>query len=276
MEQPVLDRAREAAGFIGQQFPTSAAVGLILGTGSGNLADEISPVAILDYSDIPYFPVGKAIGHKGRLVCGRLADATVIALQGRVHLYEGYSMERTTFPIHVLHLLGVTAMVITNAAGGINPALASGDLMLIDSHIDLMFRKSGPTIGNSVIGRPTARTDVYDRQLIERALCCARQNGFAAHRGVYASMLGPNYETRAEYRFLRKIGVDAAGMSTVPEVVVAGSYGHRVLGISVIANTANPDQLQPTSGEAVVEAAQLAAANLATLVVDAIETITQG
>ena len=262
-------QAVDAARFIRSRSPEPPRVGIILGTGSGELADQIvAPIAI-PYSQVPHLPVSTAIGHKGQWVSGRLADQPVIAMQGRFHLYEGYSVESATLPVRAMSELGVQLLIVTNAAGGIHPRMNRGDLMLIDSHIDLMFRRASLTV-TTTVSRPRLRTDVYDQAMIDRALACARQNGFAARRGVYAAMLGPNYETRAEIRMLRRIGADAAGMSTVPEVVQAAQAGLRVLAISVITNLANPDSAEQASGIEVVEEAQQAGPAVAATVIDAI------
>ncbi len=261
----------QAADFINNRFPHPTRFGVILGTGAGILADRIDIQTTIDYGSIPHFPHSTALGHKGQLVCGRLANQSVIAMQGRFHLYEGYDVDLATLPIHVFHRVGVEILFISNASGGINPTMKSGDIMLIDSHIDFMFRSTANMVGEVESSRPLLRSDSYDRQLIDNALDCSRRSGFAVYRGVYAAMLGPNYETRAEYRFLKKVGADAVGMSTVPEVCVAAKYGIRVLGLSVITNTADPDRLRSTSGQEVIDAAGVAAPNLGALVVDAIE-----
>lgn len=262
--------AREAADFISAKFPHRPKFGVILGTGAGKLADEIQAELTIDYGEIPNFPRSTALGHQGQLVCGKLAGAHVVAMQGRFHLYEGYSVDQATLPIHTMNRLGVEVLFVTNASGGMNPKMESGQIMLITSHIDLMFCSTLNMTGPLSAGRPTSRSDAYDEPLMTQAEVCGRKNGFAVHRGVYGAMLGPNYETRAEYRFLRRIGADVAGMSTVPEVTVAARYGMRVLGLSVITNIAKPDILSPTSGQEVIDAAEVAAPNLCAIVVNAI------
>lgn len=268
--------ARNTALFIREQFPVDVRHAIILGTGSGGVADSIEAATTIPYEAISAFPRSTAIGHKGQLICGHLNHVPVIAMQGRFHLYEGYEVQRATLPVHVMHHLGIKSLYVSNASGGLNPKMASGDLMLINSHIDLMFRKQHsfdtkpPVLGSATRERPSMRGDVYDPMLIERAKACGRKHGFAVHEGVYAALLGPNYETRAEYRMLRSIGADVAGMSTVPEVNVAAQYGISVLGISIVTNIANPDSLSPTSGAEVVAAGERAAPNLKTIVVDSI------
>lgn len=266
-------RAQAVAAAIGQRWDRRPRFGIILGTGAGELGDEIESEQILPYGELPYFPTSTAMGHKGQFVCGQLAGADVIAMQGRFHLYEGYPVDQATLPIHVMHQMGVEILFVSNASGGINPKFRSGEIMLIDSHIDLMNRSTTSMTPPDVNGRPALRSDHYDSSLMEIAMACARREGFPLHRGVYAAMLGPNYETRAEYRFLRKVGGDVAGMSTVPEVAVAARYGMRVLGMSIVSNVAKPDVLEATSGQEVIDAAKITAPQLKAIVIDVIRQV---
>jgi purine-nucleoside phosphorylase len=259
-----------AVDYVRQRWNKSPRFGIILGTGAGQLAEEIESEEIIPYGEIPHFPRSTALGHKGQLVCGKLGGSDVVAMEGRFHLYEGYPVDQATLAIHVMHRLGVEILFVSNASGGINPKFASGEIMLIESHIDFMYRSTVNMTAPVCHDRPTLLSDAYDPELIQQATSCARSAGFQIHRGVYAVLLGPNYETRAEYRFLRKIGGDVAGMSTVPEVTVAGRYGMRVLGLSIITNVANPDVLEATSGQEVIDAAVVAAPHLKTIVVNAI------
>lgn len=261
-----------AADFIHQRWQRTPKFGIILGTGAGQLAEQIEAELTLPYGEIPYFPHSTALGHKGQLLGGTIAGINVLAMEGRFHLYEGYPADQATLPIHVMHALGVTVLFVSNASGGINPNFSSGEIMLIDSHIDLMFRATENMNGPVVSERPTLRSDVYDEALIQQAQQCARKQDFSVHRGVYAAMLGPNYETRAEYRALKRIGADVVGMSTVPEVAVAARYGMRVLGMSIVSNVAKPDALQATSGQEVIDAAAVAAPCLKAMVLDAIQS----
>ncbi len=261
----------ESAAFIRGRWDRTPRFAVVLGTGAGQLADEIEFEQAIAYHEIPNFPRSTAMGHKGQLVCGTLAGEAILAMQGRFHLYEGYSIDQATLAIHVMHHLGVQTLFVSNASGGINPQFASGEIMLIESHIDLMFRSSPNVVGPTEHQRALVRADAYDRELIEQATRCGRRHGFTVHRGIYTAMLGPNYETRAEYRMIRRIGGDVAGMSTVPEVSVAATYGIRVLAMSIVTNVAKPDVLEPTSGKEVIDAAEVAAPNLKTLVVDAIQ-----
>ncbi len=262
---------RDASKFITKAWGKSPRFGIVLGTGAGQLAEEIATHETIGYGEIPHFPVSTAMGHSGNLVCGKLANQDVVAMQGRFHLYEGYPVDTATLPIHVMHQLGVEILFVSNAAGGMNPKMASGEIMLIESHIDLMHRSTSNMVSATLAGtRPCRRADAYDPLLIDQAMQHARGCDFPLHRGVYAAMLGPNYETRAEYRMLRRLGADVAGMSTVPEVAVAARYDIRVLGMSIITNVAKPDVLAATSGQEVIDAAEIAAPNLASLVHNAI------
>jgi purine-nucleoside phosphorylase len=245
--QAISDRAQAAAEAIRRAWPQTATTAIILGTGLGELADEVAAEAIIDYRDIPGFPRSTALAHRGRLVCGRLAGAPVLMMQGRCHLYEGYATCDVTLPVRVLAALGIKTLVVTNAAGGINPDFDVGDVMLIDDHINLM----------GFIGDQRARRSarLYDRKLAAAALAIARRADFALRQGVYVAVTGPSYETRAEYRAFRKLGGDCVGMSTVPEVLTAIACGMRVLGLSTITNVASPDAPKVVSAEHVVEVA---------------------
>lgn len=272
MSESVLKKSIDQAHqFIASRWNHRARFGIILGTGAGDIADAIVPHATIGYPDVPHLPASTAIGHKGQFVCGTLDGQSVIAMQGRFHLYEGYPVDQATLPIHVMAAMGVTDLFISNAAGGCQPDWTVGDVMMIHSHIDFMYRSTPAMVSRTAHDRPLYRSDQYDVSRIQQAASHARQQGFQLHQGVYASMLGPNYETRAEYRFLRKIGADAVGMSTVPEVAVAATYGMRIVGMSIITNVANPDQLVETSGHGVVDAAAIAAPKLLTLVRNAIQ-----
>ena len=263
---------RDAAEYISHRWNKKPRFGIILGTGAGDLAEEIAAESTIQYGDIPHFPRSTATGHKGRLICGTLAGADVLAMDGRFHLYEGYPVDQATLPIHVMHRLGVEILFVSNASGGINPKFASAEIMLIDSHIDFMYRSTINMTCPAANQRPSKRNEAFDKTLIAQALGCARKQGFQLHQGVYVGMLGPNYETRAEYRFLRRVGGDVVGMSTIPEVTVAGRYDMRVLGMSIITNVAQPDVLAATSGQEVIDAAVIAAPQLRAIVEHAIRS----
>jgi purine-nucleoside phosphorylase len=230
--------------------------GLILGTGLGRLADEIDAAQSIEYDDIPHFPVSTVESHRGRLIAGRIAGVPVVALQGRFHLYEGYTPQEMTLPIRALALLGIDTLLISNAAGGLNPDYRRGDLMLVSDHINL--QGSNPLIGPNVEEwgpRFPDMSEPYDPVLRDSARGAAGAAGITLHEGVYVAVPGPNLETPAEYRFLRRIGGDAVGMSTVPEVIVARHMGVRCMAISVITDECDPDNLEPVSIEDVVAAA---------------------
>ncbi len=274
MKDAYSQQVSESVESIAKHWDRKPRFGIVLGTGAGNIADQIDAQATVPYGSIAHFPTSTATGHKGNLVCGELAGELVIAMQGRFHLYEGYSFDAATLPIHVMQRMGVEVLFVSNAAGGLNPKMECGDVMAIESHLDLMFRPTQHAFPEHVAGRPALPPDsALDPRLIEMAMSTARANGFALHQGVYAAMLGPAYETRAEYRCLRRLGADAAGMSTVPEITVASKYGIRALAISIITNVAKPDALDETSGEEVVEAGRLAAPKLQKIVCSAIQAL---
>ena len=236
----------EAASQIRTRWQGNARAGLILGTGLGQLAREIEVEAVFDYSQIPHFPRSTSVSHAGQLVCGRLAGLPVVAMEGRFHAYEGYSQQQITFPVRLIKALGAELLIVSNACGGMNPQYACGDIMVIEDHINLMGDNPLIGVNDDALGpRFPDMSQPYDRQLIDRVLQIARREDIAAHRGVYVAVTGPNLETRAEYRFLRTIGADVVGMSTVPEVIVAIHAGMRVLGFSIVTDMCLPDALKP-------------------------------
>jgi purine-nucleoside phosphorylase len=249
----------EAADEIRRCWDCRPAVGIILGTGLGDFAHQVCSEAVLAYEEIPHFMRSTAVGHKGQLVCGRIGDVPVVTMEGRFHFYEGYSLAQITLPVRVMKALGVELLIISNASGGLRPDYLPGDILAIEDHINLMG-------GNPLIGTNDERlgprfpdmSRPYDPALIRQVLRIARSENFTVHRGVYAGVSGPNYETRAEYRFLRRIGADVIGMSTVPEVIVAAQIGLRVLALSVITNVCLPDAVAKTDGESVVASARSA------------------
>jgi purine-nucleoside phosphorylase len=244
------DRIAAATSCIRAKWSCDAKSAIILGTGLGELAENLAGATTLEYRDIPGFPCSTALAHKGRLVCGELSGAPVIMMQGRCHLYEGYSFDELTLPVRVLAALGIRSFIITNAAGGLNPRFCTGDVMLIEDHINLM-NCFCPAAGPS-------RAPLYDVELGAVASAAARKCDFVLHRGVYVGVSGPSYETRAEYRAFRRIGGDCVGMSTVPEVLAAAVCGLRVLGLSTVTNVACPDAPKTVTAEEVVEIASIA------------------
>jgi len=253
------DRVAAAAEAIRRRWSCESRTAVILGTGLGELADEVSASATLSYRDIPGFPHSTALAHKGRLVCAELGGMPVIMMQGRCHLYEGYSRDDLTLPVRVLATLGATTLIVTNAAGGLNPDFSIGDVMLIDDHINLMWSRWDAPLDSIAMGRvarPACR--LYDRELAARAVLAARRSDHPLQRGVYVATSGPCYETRAEYRAFRRIGGDCVGMSTIPEVLTAAALGMRVLGLSTVTNVACPDAPKKVTAEEVVEVARIA------------------
>lgn len=252
---------------IRRDWSGSARVGLILGTGLGALAREIEVDATFDYVDIPNFPRSTAVSHAGQLACGRLAGLPVVAMEGRFHAYEGYTHQQITFPVRVMNALGAELLIVSNACGGMNPHYACGDIVVIDDHINLM--NGNPLIGvndDSLGPQFPDMSRPYDLRLIERAMEIARREDIPAHRGVYVAVTGPNLETRAEYRFLRLIGADVVGMSTVPEVLVAVHAQMRVLGLSIVTDMCLPDALQPANIQEILAIAAAAEPKLRKLV----------
>jgi purine-nucleoside phosphorylase len=261
------EQVQEAARTVRSHWQGTPSVGLVLGTGLGALAREIETKAAIPYPEIPYFPRSTVESHRGQLVCGSLAGHSVIAMEGRFHLYEGYTPSQVTFPIRVMKELGCQLLVVSNAAGGLNPQFEKGDLIVIEDHINLLGLN--PLIGpnDERLGpRFPDLIEPYDRSLQNLALQVALELNIVAHRGVYVAVTGPNLETRAEYRFLRVIGADVVGMSTVPEVLVAIHAGLKVLGFSIVTDMCLPDALHPVRIEDILAVANQAEAKLRMIV----------
>ncbi|MFM8320903.1 MAG: purine-nucleoside phosphorylase [Chloroflexota bacterium] len=253
-----LEQIDETAAALRARLTEIPRIGLILGSGLGELADSVENAQVIPYNLLPNWPVSTVIGHSGRLVAGRLEGQRVLVQQGRVHYYEGYSMPQVTLPVRVMQRLGVEILVVTNAAGGVNPGFQPGSLMLITDHLNLVGMSGltplrGPNL-DTLGPRFPDMSQAYDRELLQLARQTATQRGIHLNEGVYAGLSGPSFETPADLRFLRAAGVDAVGMSTVPEVTVARHGGTRVLGISGISNKANLDGNTLTSHEEVLEA----------------------
>jgi purine-nucleoside phosphorylase len=260
-------KIQDASKAIRERWSGTPRVGIILGTGLGSLAEQIETEAVLDYEDIPHFPRSTAISHAGQLVCGQLEGVTVAAMEGRFHAYEGYTHRQITFPVRVMKELGADLLIVSNACGGMNPQHAKGDILVIEDHINLMNGNPLFGVNDDTLGpRFPDMIAPYDPDLIDAALEIARQENFAAHKGVYVAVTGPNLETRAEYRFLRGIGADVVGMSTVPEVIVAVHAGMRVLGLSIITDQCLPDALQPVDIDDILATAAKAEPNLRKIV----------
>jgi purine-nucleoside phosphorylase len=263
----IFDKVEEAAQFIRQQWADRPHAGIILGTGLGPLVAKIDVAAAIDYSEIPHFPQSTAISHKGRLVCGRLNGLPVMAMEGRLHMYEGYPLKLVTLPVRVMKALGASLLVVSNACGGLNPYYKSGEIMVIEDHINLMGDNPLIGINDERLGpRFPDMCEPYSQALVDRALAVARREDIVAHKGVFVAVAGPNLETRAEYRFLRTIGADVVGMSTVPEVIVAVHAGLRVVGFSVITDMCLPDALKPADVNEIIKTANEAEPKLSKLV----------
>lgn len=249
----------EALAYIQKQTNQKPEYIIILGTGLGRLADQMDVKTSISYSDIPYFPTSTVESHEGRLLFGTLSGKEVVAMQGRFHYYEGYSMQQIVFPLRVLKANGVHTLFVSNAAGGMNPTYRRGDIMCIVDHINLLG--DNPLIGPNDDELGTRFPDMsepYSPGLIKMAEKVALDNGIKMHQGVYVAVTGPNLETRAEYRYLRLIGGDVVGMSTIPEVIAAVHMGMKILGISVITDECFPDALKPVKMEDILEAADMA------------------
>ncbi len=268
------DHVQEATRLVRSRWNGAPKVGLVLGTGLGALAREIEAEAQIAYPEIPYFPRSTVESHKGQLVCGKLAGQPVVAMEGRFHLYEGYSPSQVTFPIRVMKELGCKYLVVSNAAGGLNPIHNKGDLIVIEDHINLLGLN--PLVGpnDERLGpRFPDLIEPYDRALQDLALQVALEQKVVAHRGVYVAVLGPNLETRAEYRFLRGIGADVVGMSTVPEVLVAVHAGMKVLGFSIVTDMCLPDALHPVQIDEIIAVANEAEGKLRSIVRGVLERL---
>jgi purine-nucleoside phosphorylase len=260
----------EAVRFIRGKTIQQPIIGVILGSGLGGLADSVESADSIAFQDIPNWPVTSVVGHKGRLVIGNLAGKCVLVMQGRVHYYEGYSMDQITFPIRVMQRLGIPQLIVTNAAGAINPAYKPGDVMMITDQINLIGMAGlnplrGPNLDEFGERFPDM-SKPYDGKLAEISRGIARQNGIELHEGVYICLAGPSFESPADLRFLRLIGADAVGMSTVPEVIVARHGNMRVLGYSGISNKANLDGSTITTHEEVLQAGELIVPKLIELI----------
>jgi purine-nucleoside phosphorylase len=265
------DQVTEAASVIRAHTDLQPAVGIVLGSGLGDLANEVQDAAVIPYAEIPHFLRSTVHGHAGRLLLGSLENMPVVMMQGRFHFYEGYSLPALTLPVRVMHALGARTLIVTNAAGGLNPAYRPGEFMLIRDHINL----PGMAGANPLIGpndehfgeRFPALAHAYDADLRQIARGVAAQHtDTTLHEGVYVMVSGPSYETGAELKFLRTLGADAVGMSTAPEVVVARHMGMRVLGLSLITNTATGEDTEKVNHAEVLSTAEAARVRFATLV----------
>ena len=255
----LITKINDAIKVIKQHTEDEYSVGIILGTGLGGLVKEINVEHKIDYANLPHFPISTVESHKGKLIFGTLGDKKVVAMQGRFHYYEGYSMQQITFPVRVMKFLGVNTLLVSNACGGMDPAFQRGDVMLMVDHINLLG--DNPLIGKNEdeLGpRFPDMSEPYSNNLISLAEEVAAANNIKIQKGVYVAVPGPNLETKAEYKFLRKIGADVVGMSTIPENIVANHMGMKVLGISIITDECFPETLQPVNVEEIIATAQKA------------------
>jgi purine-nucleoside phosphorylase len=264
----------EAAAVVKSRWSGTPRAGLILGTGLGGLAEQIADRVTIPYGDIPNFPKSTSPSHAGQLVCGNLAGVPIVAMEGRFHFYEGYSMQQVTFPVRVIKALGADTLVVTNAAGGMNPHFELGDVMVIDDHINLMGDNPLRGINDDQLGpRFPDMCEPYSRELSGLALRAALELGIKAHKGVFVAVAGPNLETRAEYRMLRGMGADVVGMSTVPEVIVAVHAGLKVLGFSVVTDLCLPDALEPVDIQKILAVAAKGGEKLSRLIPKVLEKL---
>ncbi len=270
----LLERVNEAADFVMKRKEQKPSIGIILGSGLGELAEEIDEQEAIDYRTIPHFPTSTVIGHEGKLIIGKLRDKQVVAMQGRFHYYEGYSMQEVTFPIRVLKQLGVTTLIVTNACGSLNPSFHAGDLMLVTDHLNMTG--DNPLIGpnDEAFGpRFPDMSRAYDPTLQEHVLQTASTLNIPLQQGVYAGISGPSYMTKAELKMLRYIGGDTVGMSTIPEVIVANHMQMKVIGISCITDMAIADELEPLTHEQVIAVANKTKPTFKKLVKEIVATV---
>jgi purine-nucleoside phosphorylase len=268
----MLEKIKATAKYIKERINATPEVGIILGTGLGGLVNEIDIIDSIPYSEIPNFPVSTVDGHAGRLIFGRLGDKVVLAMQGRFHYYEGYSMLEVTFPVRVLKFVGVTNLFVSNASGGLNPDYQVGDIMIINDHIN--FFPEHPLRGKNLeeLGpRFPDMSKCYDKQLRNKAKLIALEHNLNIKEGVYVGVSGPTFETPAEYKMFRILGADVVGMSTVPEVIIARHMDLKVFGISIITDSGVPGEIVEISHEEVQEVAMKAEPNMTTIMKKLIE-----
>lgn len=252
----LVQKINETLEVIHKYTQASYPVGIILGTGLGGLVKEIKIEHEIDYAELPHFPLSTVESHHGKLIFGKIGNKKVVAMQGRFHYYEGYSMQQITYPVRLMKFLGVKTLLVSNACGGMNPLFKRGDLMIMDDHINLLG--DNPLIGKNEdeLGpRFPDMSEAYSKELIKLAEEVALENKIKIQRGVYVAVPGPNLETRAEYRYLRAIGADVVGMSTIPENIVANHMGMKVLGFSIITDECFPESLRPVDVSEIISTA---------------------
>ncbi|HBX53307.1 MAG: purine-nucleoside phosphorylase [Bacteroidetes bacterium RIFOXYA12_FULL_35_11] len=269
----MLDQIKSTSAFVLEKAGIQPELGIILGTGLGGLAKEIDVKCIIDYNEIPEFPVSTVEGHFGKLIFGVLGGKNVVAMQGRFHFYEGYSIQQVTFPVRVIKFLGIKHLFVSNASGGVNPDFEIGDLMIINDHINLipnpLIGKNNPELGP----RFPDMSKAYDKNIIKKAIEIASKHSIKVHQGVYCATTGPTFETPAEYKYFRVIGSDAVGMSTAPEVVVAHHMGIPVFAISIITDLGVPGKIVEVSHEDVQSVAAAAEKKMTLIMKELIQTL---
>ncbi|MGA3014398.1 MAG: purine-nucleoside phosphorylase [Bacteroidales bacterium] len=270
----MLDRIKETADYIQARITVKPVVGIILGTGIGGLVDEIEVIQTISYSTIPNFPIPTVDGHKGNLLFGRMGGKDIVVMQGRFHYYEGFTMQEIAFPVRVMKLLGIRLLILSNASGGVNPEFSIGDLMVIEDHINLI--KDNPLIGHNDEKLGTRFPDMghaYDKELILKVLTIADKHNLPLKKGVYAAVSGPTFETPAEYKYIRTIGADAVGMSTVPEVIVARHMGLRCLAFAMITDLGVPGKIVTVTHLDVIHAASLIEPKMTKILIELLEML---
>ncbi|MGA7722233.1 MAG: purine-nucleoside phosphorylase [Ignavibacteriaceae bacterium] len=270
----LISKIKETLQVIRQKTTDEFSVGIILGTGLGGLVKDIEVEFEIDYAGLPHFPLSTVESHRGKLIFGKIGDKKVVAMQGRFHYYEGYTMQQITYPVRVMKFLGVKTLLVSNACGGMNPLYKRGDIMLMVDHINLLG--DNPLIGKNEdeLGpRFPDMSEPYNYKLIELAETVALENKIKVQKGVYIAVPGPNLETRAEYRFLRDTGADVVGMSTIPENIVANHMGMKVLGLSIITDECFPDALKPANVEEIIAVAMKAEPRMTLIMKEVIKRI---
>lgn len=269
----MINKINEAANFLKSKGMIAPEIGIILGTGLGKLADEIENEVELDYEEIPHFPISTVESHHGILIYGRLRGKKVLVMKGRSHIYEGYTAQQITFPVRVMKVLGISSLLVSNACGAMNTAFKKGSLMLIEDHINLL---PNPLVGPNIDELGTRFPDMsqaYSKEISGKIIRIAEKNGIALHKGVYVAVTGPNLETRAEYRFLGRIGADVVGMSTTPEVIVANHMKLPVAAISVVTDECDPENLEPVDIDKILYYASQAEKGLVKIFSDLVEEL---
>jgi purine-nucleoside phosphorylase len=270
----MLSKINETADFLRKEIKTNPKIGIILGTGLGNLATKITDYIEIPYEKIPNFPISTVEGHSGKLIVGKLGGKDVLAMKGRFHYYEGYDMKQVTFPVRVMHAIGIETLFVSNASGGINPDFEIGDLMVIEDHLNLF--PENPLRGKNYDELGPRFPDMhepYNKELISNVFSIASENNIKLQKGVYAGTQGPTFETPAEYRYFRAVGADAVGMSTVPEVIVANHMGMKCFGMSIITDLGVPGKIVEISHEEVQQIGDAAQPKMTFLMTELIKTI---